>query len=230
MGRLVSFAAAIAVVTALASSADAGTSKPRPATAAKAIALVRSNQDTSRAASPYKRELGWVAEWRDDRWWVAGVFESQWAQRFVVDAAIVGGRVRTYVNYDGRPTKAWIYANTRRWKLATLYTRFTAAAAIASVRQDVGLGTYTVLGSAARIAKDSAGSVAWYFVFYVQTADGSNLVLPVTGPDESPAVEGNYIDGYGFGSQPQLQQSVPLNLSDWIRGLASARGWHPSNL
>ena len=202
--------------------------KPKPPTAKRAIALVRANPDT--ANDFYKREVAWVAEWRGDRWWVVGAFESLWGKRFAVDAAIIKGRVRTDIHYAERPTRKWVKATVARWGLSTLYTRLSTQAAIELVqKKTVGLNSgYTVLDAAAKLARDTARSVAWYFVLYVQRADGTKLVLPVTS-GSGPLEEGNFIDGYGFGST-SVQQTVPANLTDWIRSIARARGWTPVNL
>jgi hypothetical protein len=205
--------------------------KPWPKTARAAIALVRADPDTSREASPFKREITWIAEWHRDRWWVIGLFESNWGVRFVVDATISHHHVYTYIEYISRPSRKWVLAKARRWHLATLYTRLTSTQAIEFAKTSIGLAPrYTIVDAAAKLARDTASSVGWYFVFYVTTQDGRKLVLAVTGLGGRPAEEGEYTSGYGFGSQPQLQDSVPLNLSDWVRSVVKARGWQPSNL
>src|SRR2546430_868164 len=100
--------ASVGLILFLGGPAVAVSSKPVPPTAKKAIALVRANPDTTQAASPYQRELGWSAAWRGDRWWVVGVFKSQWGKRFAVDAAIIAGKVRTYIYYYDRPPAKWV--------------------------------------------------------------------------------------------------------------------------
>lgn len=72
---------------------------PDPPTAEDAIALVRASREVSSAVTPYRRELDWLAEWRGDRWWVVGAFESPWGVRFVTDAALRDGRVYAYISY-----------------------------------------------------------------------------------------------------------------------------------
>lgn len=211
-----------------------GATKPRPATAQKAIALVRSHPDTNQAAAPFKREIRWAAEWRGDRWWVLGLFESDWGAQFVVDAAIRRGQVYTY-----GPSRVWVRARATRWGLRTLYTRFTPAAAIEAVKESnpyeetagLALSEYTIVDAAARLATDTADTQAWYFAFYVQPPSGDRRVLAVTGLGGSgPANEGLYSSGYGFGATPQVFERIPLNLLDWVRAVAKARGWQPSNL
>jgi hypothetical protein len=213
-------------------SPQAFSKRPVPATARRAIAFVRAHPDTSREASPYLRELGWVAEWRGDRWWLVGLFESPWHKRFVVDASIIRGRVQTYTNYAGRPSGKWVRATARRWKLATLYTRLTPAAAIELTRESVSLELrpYTVLDAAAKLARDNARLRGWYFAYYVRAEDGKNRIMVVTGLGDRPSEEGNYVSGYGFGSQSEVHETVPLYLSDWVGGIAKARGWRPSTL
>jgi hypothetical protein len=207
-----------------------GAEKPRPATARLAIARVRAHRDTAAEASPYSHQIRWTAEWRGDRWWVLGLFESEWGVRFVVDAAIVAGRVYTYINYSGRPSRAWVREKARRWGVRTLYTRFTPVPAIKFAREslDFELREYTVLDAAAKLAKDTAASVGWYFALHVQASDGRRLVLAVTGLGLAPAQEGKYTSGYGFGAQPRLHEAVPLILADWIGATAKARGWQTS--
>lgn len=153
-------------VTKAAPSSETAKPRPRPATARKAIALVRSDPDTSKAASPYKRELGWVAEWRGDRWWLVGLFESSWGVRFVVDAAIIGGEVYTYIDYSSRPSRRWVQAKARRWRLNTLYTRLTPAAAIELAQQSLSfeLRRYSVLDAAAKLTTDTGREQGWYFL------------------------------------------------------------------
>jgi hypothetical protein len=206
--------------------------KPWPRTARGAIALVRANRNTNEEASPFRREITWLAQWRRDRWWVIGLFESPWSVRFVVDAAVVKRHVYTYIDYGQRPSRKWVGTIARRWQLSTLYTRLTRAQAIQFAKDSLGstLRTYTILDAAGKLAKDTAPSTAWYFVFYVTAQDGRRLVLAVTGLGSAPAEEGEYVGGYGFGSQPQLHDTVPLNLVDWVRVVTKARGWQPSNL
>ena len=213
----------------VATGAQATTPKPVPATAARAIALVRASPDTAQAAAPFARELGWSAQWRETQWWVAGAFTSQWGKRFVVSATLERGRVEADGPFRG-PTKIWIRQRLRRFNLTSLYTRFTAAAAIASVGKNVGIDSYTVIDAAARVAQDTPTKVGWYFIFYVQNTDGTKSVLPVVGLSGNPVQEGQYVDGYGFGGQPSRQTTVPLNLSDWVHAVAKARGWQAPNL
>src|SRR5207244_2134356 len=119
--------------------------------------------------------------WRGNKWWVLGLFSSQWGTRFVVDATLSGGRVYTYINL-GRPSPTWVRATAQRWHLGTLYTRYTPAAAIQVAEQDtISPSQYTVLGAAAKLARDGAQHVGWYFALYVQDTTGKKLVLVVTG-------------------------------------------------
>jgi hypothetical protein len=203
---------------------------PSPRTAQKAVALARANTDTNKAASPFKSEIRWIAQWRGDRWWLLGIFSSEWGTRFVVDATVKGGTVSTYINYSSRPSVTWVRTTARRWQLRTLYTRLTPAAAIQLAEKTVDSGQYTILGAAAKLARDSAQDVGWYFAIYAQNAAGAKVVLTVVGLGGRPVQEGNYVDGYGFGAQPELQMSVPLNLTDWVRSVAKSRNWTPSNL
>jgi hypothetical protein len=117
----------------------------------------------------------------------------------------------------------------RLWHLATFYTRFTPAAAISVAEHDTtSPAGYSVIDAAAKLAKDAAKQVGWYFALYVKdTASGNRLVVVVARFGGGPVEEGLYSDGYGFGSQPELLKSVPLNLSDWVRTVAKARGWTP---
>ncbi len=143
------------------------------------------------------------------------------------------GSVYTYIDYAERPAAAWVRATAgRRWGLHTLYTRFTGAAAISVAERDtISPGQYTVLDAAAKLARDSARLVAWYFAIYVQNRSGERLVVVVSQYGGEPVEEGTYAGayGYGFGAQPDLQTSVPLNLSDWVRAVVKARNWSPSN-
>src|SRR5207248_7996948 len=108
--------------------------------------------------------------------------------------------------------------------------RLTPEAAISIAQKDtIYTGRYTVLDAAAKLARDAARQVGWYFAFYVQDHTGQRLVLVVSRDGGEPVEEGLYVDGYGFGAQPELQTTVPLNLSDWVRGIVQARGWTPSN-
>jgi hypothetical protein len=75
--RATVFAACACALVAGTAGVSAATPKPRPATAQKAIALVRASHDMSEEAAPFAHELGWKAEWRGDRWWVIGLFSSQ---------------------------------------------------------------------------------------------------------------------------------------------------------
>jgi hypothetical protein len=208
-----------------------GKNKPSPRTARTAVARVRAAPDTSREASPFKRELAWAAQWRRDRWWLVGLFESPWGTRFVVDATLSRGKVYTYIAYADRPAAAWVHATAGRfWHVPTLYTRLTPDAAISLVRPTtISSVRYTVLDAAAKLARDTAREVGWYFVFYVQDQSGQRLVLVVSRYGGEPVEEGLYTGGYGFGSQPEVQTGIPLNLSDWVRSVVRARGWTPSN-
>jgi hypothetical protein len=147
-----------------------------------------------------------------------------------VDASVIGGKVYTYVMYSSRPTAKWVRATARRWRLPTLYTRLTPDAAIQLVEKDTISRQYTILGAAAKLARDSAQHVGWYFAIYVQNSSGTKLVFAVNGLGGGYVEEGNYAGGYGFGSTAQLETSVPLNLSDWIRAVANSNKWSPSNL
>jgi hypothetical protein len=208
-----------------------GKLKPSPRTGAQAVSRVRSNPDTNQEASPFKTELAWVAQWRGSQWWVLGLFSSPWGTRFVVDASVIGGHVYAYVNYFLRPPLKWVRATAARWRLRTLYTRYTPAAAIQVAEKDtIYSDHYKVLGAAAKLAVDTAQKAGWYFVFYANDlTTGANVVLAVTSFVGGPVEEGMYASGYGFGSQPQLQSSIPLNLSDWVRALVRAHRWHPTN-
>jgi hypothetical protein len=188
-----------------------GKKKPIPRTAQKAIARVRAAPDTNSEASPFQQELAWAAQWRRDKWWVVGLFESPWGTRFVVDATLSGGKVYTYIDYSNRPAATWVRATAKRfWHLQTLYTRLTPEAAISIAQRDtIDTGTYTVLDAAAKLARDTARQAAWYFAFYVQTQTGQRLVLVVSAGGGEPVEEGVYVDGYGFGATPELQQTVP---------------------
>lgn len=242
-GRLgFAFVAAVAALVAASMSAtspsaappraDTATRRPIPPTAQRAIRLVQTHRDTDREASPFRRELRWLAEWRGDRWWVLGLFESDWGVRFVVDAAIINGRVDAYINYGTRPRRRWIRKKVRRWRLRTLYTRLTPAAAVGLARESLAtkLRGYTVLDGAAKLARDSARSTAWYFVYYARTGDGRNVVLAVDGYGGRPVEERSYAAGYGFGLEPQLHDTVPLPLRKWVQSVATRRGWQPTNL
>jgi hypothetical protein len=213
--------------------------KPRPATARQAIARVRSHPDTNREALRFAREIRWAAEWRRDRWWVIGLFESSWGVRFVVDATIWKDDVYTFINYGMRPSRAWVRAKAERWMLRTLYTRLTPATAIEIVRASdpydevahVRLSEFTVLDAVARLAIDNSATQAWYFAFYAQRSDGTRQVLAVADADARPSREGEYVGSeYGFGANASLYERVPLNLVDWVRAVSRARGWQPSNL
>jgi hypothetical protein len=211
-----------------------GKAKPIPRTARQALRRVRAAADTSRAASPFTHELAWAAQWRGDKWWLVGLFDSEWGTKFVVDATLRRGTVYTYINYLDRPTSSWVRTTARRlWHVSTFYTRFTSAAAISvAQRSAISTSRYSVIDAAAKLARDTAKEVGWYFAFYVQdTASGNRIVVVVTRfGDGYPVEEGEYSGGYGFGSQPGLSTSVPLNLSDWVHTVAAARGWTPSNL
>jgi hypothetical protein len=200
---------------------------PAPRTAAKALALVRANPNTNQAAQPFQRELGWVAQWRGDRWWLVGLFSSTYGTRFVVDATVEGTSVLDYIS-PGRPSLTWVRTTARRWHMATLYTRLTSAAAIKIAEQDViESNQYTVLGAASKLAEDTGQRVGWYFAFYVQdVTTGARSVVAVTGYGGTSVEEGTYANGYGFGAQPQLQTSVPLNLSDWVHAVSASRHWN----
>jgi hypothetical protein len=80
------------------------------------------------------------------------------------------------------------------------------------------------------LAQDGTQHVGWYFAVYAPNATDSKVVVVVTGLSGNPVQEGNHVDGYGFGGQPELETSVPLNLGDWVRTVAKASGWTPSNL
>jgi hypothetical protein len=136
------------------------------------------------------------------------------------------GSVYTYVNYAKRPAPAWIRATAeRRWGVQTLYTRFTTTTAIAAVEGLTGLSRdYTVLDAAAKLVLDTARDVGWSFAIYVQDRSGNRLVIAFS------AGEGTYVTGYGLSVEPAPQTTVPLNLVDWVRAVAKARNWTPSNL
>ena len=63
----------------------------------------------------FKSELGWVAQWRGDRWWVLGLFSSPYGTRFVVDASVIGGKVYADLGMYQRPSATWVRATARRW-------------------------------------------------------------------------------------------------------------------
>jgi hypothetical protein len=195
------------------------------------VALVRGSTDTNQEASPFTSELAWVVQWRGNKWWAVGLFSSPWGTRFVVDAAVIGGKVYTYIAYSSRPSAKWVRATARRWQLSALYTRLAPDAAIQLVEKDtISPSRYTILGAAAKLARDSAEHVGWYFAIYVQDRSGTKLVFAVNGLGGGYVEEGDYAGGYGFGATPQLQTRVPLNISDWIRAVAKKNGWSPSNL
>lgn len=212
-----------------------GSAKTGPRTAKEAIALVRAHPDTSDAASPFKRELRWSAEWRGDKWWVIGLFESKRYQRFVVDASVWKGRVWTHTNYARRPSRAWVQRKAQRWGLKSLYTRFSQTGAIdvvkmsdlsSSVEGGPGLDSYEILDAAAKLAIDTKSAVGWRFAFYVRDlVTGKRLVLTVTGPGGRPTLEGDYSGRYGFGADARLYERPPRNLAAWLRYVAKARGW-----
>jgi hypothetical protein len=208
--------------------------KPIPRSAQQAVARVRAAPDTNREASPFQRELAWVAQWRGDRWWVLGLFESSWGARFVVDATLMKGNVYAYINYADRPAATWVRTTAKqRWGLRTFYTRFTAAVAISAAEQETGVPVkYTVIDAAAKLASDTARQVAWYFAIYVQDKSGKRLVVVILAFGGGPVEEGTYAGDYdyGFGARPTPQTTVPLNLVDWVRAVAKARHWTPSNL
>jgi hypothetical protein len=122
-----------------------------------------------------------------------------------------------------------VRVTARRWHLPTLYTRFTQATAIQRIEQDrFYASAYTILGAAAKLARDGAQRVGRYFAIYAQDTTGKKLVIVVTTLGGDPVQEGDFGD-YGFGST-ELQTSVPLNLSDWVRAVAKSGNWNPSNL
>jgi hypothetical protein len=210
--------------------------EPWPRTAAQAIALVRANPRMNDQLTPFERVLGWYASWRGDRWWVVGLFKSPWSARFVGDASIIHHRVYAHLDYTERPSQKWVKAAARRshWHLHRFYTRFPNSKAIHAAEKGAGIdGTqpYTVLDAAAELVEDSPKKVAWYFAVYVQAPEGTKSVYTITGlgPGD-PVVERIFADGYGFGSQPTLDTTVPPELRRWVRSVSAARGWQPSNL
>ena len=182
--------------------------KPRPATALQAVALTRANVDVPGAlARPDKAELGWVAQWQGNEWWLVGVFQSDWGARFVVRAAVHG----RYVRFGAGPTSQWIRANARP-SVTTLYTRFDPSSAAAQMKAEL-LATpppppgsfpdfdpknYTILDGAAELVQDEPAGPGyfsgpgWWFVYYARDLrTGLNVVLPVAGLNYSPAGEGS---------------------------------------
>ncbi len=98
-----------------------------PSTGPEAIAMVRASQKMSDAARPFAREIEWKAEWTDGRWYVVGLFESEWGVKFVQDASIRAGVVYAYIDYSSRPPLDWVRKQASDWGLATLYTRLSQA-------------------------------------------------------------------------------------------------------
>lgn len=227
---------------------------PLPASGRQAVALARARENVPRAlARPYRAELGWVAQWQGDEWWLVGVFESDWGVRFVVRASVRG----RHVEFGAGPTRQWVLANARP-SVTTLFARLTPAAAVAQMQAEMlavvppGPNTYpnfdptnyTILDGAATLVRDepeggSWGSgPGWWFVYYARDhRTGQNVVLPVTGPGYDPPVPEGSVPTSGGGSVYRLgdfwvrndvEPAVPA-LNDWIDSVIAARGWQPAD-
>lgn len=208
---------------------------PSPPSAPEAIAKVRDSTEMSKSAAPFKQEVDWKAEWVQDRWWVAGLFESPWGVRFVADATIWDGRVYAYVNYSMRPKREWVEARAKEWQLEHLYARLTPQDALERVKQTDSvrraLQEVKIQDSVADLLEDTALGVSWRFAFYITRKDARQAVLVVEGLGEKGVKEGSYGSGedyersYGFGNAAKALWDVPLHQLDWVRQLAKERGW-----
>jgi hypothetical protein len=175
---------------------------------------------------------------------VLGEFVSPWAAHFVVPASVVGGVVMGFSKSG--PTPAWIEAQAHTWHMESLYARFTPAAAIQFIERDSCLvrpictspssparsaalpaGT-VVRGAAARLDSDSSAAVLWFFVFYLQDQAGAHRVAAVTGG--GGGADGTMETGDGFGGVVEIWPEIPQDLRSWVRSVATAKGWKPSNL
>lgn len=222
---------------------------PRPATGQRAVALARANRNVPDAlARPYKTELGWTAQWRRNRWWLVGVFESDWGTRFVVRASVVGGR---YVRFGVGPTRAWILANAQP-SVTTLNTRFDASSSAVAVIKarllalpppppnsfpDFDPKNYTILDGAAELLEDApvtdkpgfypgGGGPLWYFVYYARDhRNGQNVVLPVTGINYAPVSEGSVETARGAATYGFWDLGVADNVPPSYSFLAGLRNW-----
>lgn len=189
------------------------------------------------AARPFRRDLDWRAEWTGERWFVLGLFESEWGVKFVQDATIENAVVYAYIDYGQRPPADWVKKHAIDWNLETLYTRLTMAEAIARVRTADSVRSSLcesrsscstvsrLIDSFGELIEDRARSQQWRFAFYVRRADGTHSIVVVGGLSTVGVEEGDYNSGYGFGNAARAHTEIPLNFVDWARQVAVVRKW-----